>query len=113
MWYPDDENGDALRRMHEAGMDLLQVHNIDFWHLFLRKCDAEAMALRCREIGTSADVEENDANVEESGEVGGWDVRCVVSMVPTHEAITETEFRLGRIAEECGGKADGWGVFIE
>lgn len=106
MRFPEDETGDVLRRMHEAGMDLLQTHDIDFWHLFPSKCDAEAMALRCHSLGIRAEVEGND-------EEGDWDVRCVVSMVPTHEAITETELRLGRIAEECGGKADGWGMLIE
>lgn len=106
MRFPDDENGDALRRMHEAGMDLRQPHDIEFWHLFSRKEDAEAMALRCHALDIRAEIEENE-------EEGDWDVRCVISMVPTHAAITETELRLGRIAEECGGKADGWGVMME
>ncbi len=57
MHFPEDENGDVLRRMHEAGMDLLQAHDIDFWHLFPTKADAEAMALRCRAIGIRVDDE--------------------------------------------------------
>ena len=106
MRFPKDENGDVLRRMHKAGMDLLAEHNIDFCHLFSTKSKANAMARRCRKIGVNAVVEENDV-------VGGWDVRCIVSMVPTHAAITETELKLGQIAEQCGGEADGWGVLQE
>lgn len=106
MRFPEDETGDALRRMYEAGADLLQTHNIELWHLFARQSDAEAMSVRSRAVGITADVDEND-------EVEGWDVRCVVPMVPTHRSITETELTLGHIAEECGGKADGWGVLME
>lgn len=60
MRFPKDENGDVLRRMYKAGMDLLIEYNIDFWHLFTKKYDAEEMVQRVRKIGIKAEIEEND-----------------------------------------------------
>jgi Regulator of ribonuclease activity B len=38
--FPDDENGDVLRRMAQNGDDLAQPRNVEFQHVFEQKPDA-------------------------------------------------------------------------
>lgn len=35
--------------------------------------------------------------------------RSAATMIPTHTAITQTELRLGALAQSFGGFPDGWG----
>lgn len=106
MEFPNDANGDVLRSIFESGMDLSVPHDIDFVHLFAQETKAVVMRDRVRQMGLQADVEPNDT-------VGGFDVRVVVRIVPTHANITRTELQLAAIATESGGQADGWGVLQE
>jgi len=41
-----------------------------------------------------------------------WEATISKNMVPTHEAITELEAALDKIAQLFEGEADGWGCFI-
>jgi Regulator of ribonuclease activity B len=103
MEFPYDENGDVLRQLCEAGMDMSAEHDIDFWHLFDDQEDAEEMVRRVGTMGIQARTRENRKS-------SGWDVQCIVSMVPTHAAITQMERKLAEIADDCGGHPQGWGV---
>src|SRR5262245_56593301 len=106
MEYPHDENGDVLRQMYEAGMDMSAEHEIDLWHLFDDQDDAEEMVRRVGTMGIQARMKENRDS-------DAWDVQCIVPMVPTHAAITEMERKLAEVADECGGHPQGWGVLQE
>jgi hypothetical protein len=106
MEFPSDTNGDVLRRMFNSGMDLSLQFDIDFWHLFEAEDLATLMLDRVRAQGLIGEVSRNEV-------VGGFDVRVIVRMVPTHEGITDIELELQAVAEECGGIADGWGVLQE
>jgi Regulator of ribonuclease activity B len=103
MEFPQDENGDVLRQMHEAGFDLSVKQDIDFWHLFDDEDDGAEMV---RRVGAMA----IQVRMIENRKQSGWDVQCIVSMVPTHAAITQMERKLAEIADECGGHPQGWGV---
>ncbi|MBN1911136.1 MAG: ribonuclease E inhibitor RraB [Pirellulales bacterium] len=113
MDFPDDANGDVLRRMEAAGMDLSRECEVEFWHVFDDEDDAEEMCRRLDELGYQAEMlmhEEGEEDEDDEEDLVGIDVLCTVTMVPTHAAITETEERLAKLAEACGGQADGWGV---
>ena len=44
MTFPDDDNGDVLRRMFEGGDSLKQARDIDFAHRFVHGRAAETFA---------------------------------------------------------------------
>lgn len=52
----------------------------------------------------------NVISIEPNAESGGYDVQIQVELVPTLNAITNTEQTLAVIAAQCNGHADGWGV---
>lgn len=102
--FPDDDNGDVLRRMAEHGDDLSVPRNIDFEHIFEGMQDAVGflgvVAAKDRRI-TLTWYEEEDA----------WNVCVSRFMYPTHDAITSFERFLGEEAERHRGKSNGWGCF--
>ncbi len=100
----DNANRDTLKRMANAGMDMSAVHTIDFWHLFKTKENAEDMGRKAREKSFKI------VAVEPNDESGGYDVHIQVQLVPTLNAISNTEQTLAAIAAQCNGHADGWGV---
>lgn len=136
MEFPNDENGSVLQSMQDAGMDLNREYNVEFWHVFKEETSAQEMERRVSAMGIQVEVfdnseldesdlfdEDDDDSESEDGEGGsfdgdddemelneGFDVLCIVPMIPTHAGITEMEQKLGKIAESCGGDADGWGV---
>jgi len=123
---PDDENGDVLRRMVEAGDDLAQAREIDFYFLFPTFDQAsafagEAAALEDVEVGIAeagvdgdeaghedADADDDDAD-DEAGASGETEVCVVRHMLPSHAGITAFESELSTLAARHGGEADGWG----
>lgn len=100
--FPDDENGDVLRRMHEHGDDLDQPRTVDFCFAFSDRGQA---------LGFAGLVDERDVEVCISWyeERRLWQTIVKRYMVPTHRAITALETSLTSRAESAGGAADGWG----
>ena len=106
MPFPDDANGDVLRRMEEKGDDLTRQRNIDFAVGFADQSSAERFAEHFRKLGHEVSVEK--AGKDQSPE---WDVIVVKEMVPSHEGITSFERLLQTVADYWEGKNDGWGSF--
>jgi hypothetical protein len=102
--FPEDENGDALRRMAADGIDLVSPRVVDFEHCF--PDEASAKAFHSAAVGSVLEVKLFESDADEHR---GWEVQCRVRMVPTHAAITQTEARLADLAQTFGGFADGWG----
>ena len=100
--FPDDVNGDVLRRMVDSGMDLSQTYDMEFFHVFTSKEKAEGMCKFVYDKGIRVKLNQTDD--------GNWDVCCIIPMVPTYKEITETECKLEKIAENNGGVSEGWGV---
>jgi Regulator of ribonuclease activity B len=100
--FPDDENGQVLRRMFEQGDDLSKPRIVDFCFAFAERRQALEFA---------AIVEERDLEVCISyyEERDGWEAIVKRYMVPTHEDITRLELSLTERAVSVGGEADGWG----
>ncbi len=105
MGFPDDANGDLLRQMQDAGLDLSQPRNIDFYHLFDGEAAASAMAEAVR-----SEVDTVSVELHEQPKRGEWEVCTTLAMVPSHANVTAMEQRLGRIAKPLGGRGDGWGT---
>ncbi len=101
---PADANGDVLRRMRANGDDLSKPRVIEFSHVLPSKVAAEKLVILMCALGYEAEAFSPDAS-------GRWEVTCGIRMVPTHATVTTTETRLGAMAEELGGHADGWACF--
>ncbi|QEL19818.1 ribonuclease E inhibitor RraB [Limnoglobus roseus] len=100
---PTDSIGNQLRDYALAGFDLSLSHTIYFDHHFDARGGGVRMAARVQGETVASIVDDSE---------GAWQVRCYLTAVPTHTAITETEAKLGRIAEACGGMTDGWEILV-
>jgi hypothetical protein len=108
MTYPNDANGDALRRMEAEGDDLSRPRNIDFSVVFADESSAEQFAKHFRALGHEVSVE-----AAETDQDFPWDVVVVQHMVPSYDGITNFEKLLQSAADDWGGRNDGWGCFSE
>jgi hypothetical protein len=104
--FPDDENGDVLRRMAADGIDLVSPRVVDFEHCFPDEQAARAFHAAVLDSVLEARVIAPDP---EDDDERGWEVQCRARMIPTHAAITRTESRLAAVAEVFEGFPDGWG----
>ena len=103
MRFPNDENGDVLRRMAADGVDLASPRVVDFEHVFPSEASAKQFYDTVKETVLEAKLLRSELNGER------WEVQCRQRMIPTHTAITDTEVRLGAVAKHFGGHSDGWG----
>jgi hypothetical protein len=62
MLFPNDANGDVLRRMEAQGDDLSKPRDVDFTVVFAEANSAEQFAEHFRALGHEASVEANESN---------------------------------------------------
>jgi hypothetical protein len=106
--FPDDDTGDALRRLHRNGDDLTRPRDVDFTVVFATKAAAGRFAEHFGKLGYKVSIRESDCvpNLP-------WDVLVVRQMVPSHAGITEFEEELQEVAEGLHGRNDGWGCISQ
>ncbi|RJE73780.1 hypothetical protein BGP78_17555 [Pseudoalteromonas sp. MSK9-3] len=105
MQFPDDDNGQLLNEIAEAGVDLSQLHNVDFFILFEQKPQAEKFAQAIAEDELAPNTE-----LQQCPDTGVWEVVTTVKMVPVHELLGQTEQYIESIANTHEGYGDGWGI---
>lgn len=101
--YPDDADGDALRRVASTGADMSRPIVIDFFITVPDREAGEAVTQVVARFGYHAELvhdEEDDA----------WDCYCQRTMFPTHEGIVEAQGELNELSRPFGGYSDGWGT---
>jgi hypothetical protein len=98
--YPDNADGNALRRVASMGYDMTRLMEIDF---FVAVPDQEA-GLRVAELATGHGYRTEVVYDEEDD---AWDCYCSKLMVPTCEAQSE----LKELSRPMNGYTDGWGTF--
>jgi hypothetical protein len=106
--FPDDENGDVLRRLQKNGDNLTMPRDVDFSVVFATEESAQKFAeyfVRC-----AYKVSVTNSNCVPDLP---WDVVVTKHMVPSHNEITEAEETLQDIAEGLGGRNDGWGCISQ
>jgi hypothetical protein len=104
--FPDDENGNVLRRMHENGDDLAKARDIDFTVALPDKAAAQRVGDHFHKLGYRV-----SANRSQSATGLPWDVVVIKFMLPTHAGIGQFEEELQRVAATHGGRNDGWGCY--
>ena len=108
MIYPNDDNGDVLRRMEAQGDDLTKPRNIDFSVVFADGNSAEQFAQHFRALGHGVSVKLTKTDPDLP-----WDVVVVQHMAPSYEGISDFENLLQSVADGWGGHNDGWGCFTK
>lgn len=106
--FPDDENGDVLRRMLRNGDDLTIARDVDFSVVFPTEAAANEFAEQFGGLEFKVSVRKSDCEPELP-----WDVTVTSYMLPSHGGITEFEEKLQAAASPLGGRNDGWGCFSQ
>jgi hypothetical protein len=107
--YPDDINGNVLRRMQASNFDFTKPHDVEFFAVFRTE---EAAASVAKEYVADRKAGDRIVNIEtRPAESGGMELELVKHMIVTHEAVTEFEQRLAERVARHDGYLDCWGVF--
>jgi regulator of RNase E activity RraB len=104
MTYPDDSDGDALRRLQTEGNDMSAPMSIEYPVLFGREKEARTFAAVASRLGYGVELYEHEDDPN-------WDVICTRDMVPDYGEIIRIQEELNAAAKPFGGHSDGWGSF--
>lgn len=102
MKYPDDEDGDALRRVAERS-DMSQPMIIDFFVNVPDEPSGREVARMAAQRGYTSVVE-----FDQDGQQ--WTCYCSKRLVPTYDAIVASQQELDNLSAAFGGCSDGWGT---
>lgn len=109
--FPDDADGDALKRIGDSGSDLSRPMDIDIQ--IAAPCEEAAVEIAntAGTLGFRTEVYFDDdlEDVEEASEP--WTCQCSRVMLLSYQSLQETQQQLNAIAEEHGGYVDGWSTF--
>jgi len=111
MPFPDDENGDVLRRMEASGFDFSVPHDVEFFAVFRTEYEADVVARQF--VADRTGGEPITAIETRPAENGGMELMVVKSMLVTHENVSSFEARLAERVSRHDGYMDGWGVLQE
>jgi Regulator of ribonuclease activity B len=101
--YPDDADGDALRRVASLGADMSRAMEIDFFVSVPDRQAGESVARLASSLGYRTEMvhdEEDDT----------WGCYCTNPMLATYDGIVEVQRELDELSRPFGGHSDGWGT---
>ena len=99
--FPNDADGDALRRVAGDGSDLSRPMEV---HFTIAVPDEGAG----RAIGDAATKAGFTCAVERSEESGAWTSYCTKVMIASYDALIREQEDLQRLATPHHGDVDGW-----
>jgi hypothetical protein len=105
--FPDDENGDVLFRIAARGGNLINLNEVDFYHVFPSEFDARSFASEL------LDSDKVEVKPYDRAEGFTWQVCVTRTMLPTHQNITTHETHLAARAKRHEGRPDGWGLMSQ
>jgi hypothetical protein len=105
MNFPDDETGQILAEMQQAGIDLNVSHDVVFFHLFEKETNAQAMVDYIKE-----NMKDVTVNMHPDETPNVWDVDCTLQLVPSYDAVVKQETEFEALATKFSGYNDGWGI---
>jgi hypothetical protein len=113
MNYPNDEDGQVLARIAASGMDLSKPTTIEYAIASNDESSSNAIADALSSSGFRPvvyyDEGEPDYNENDTAEFGpSWTVYVPVDCTPSYENVVSTQTKLNSIAQQFGGKVDGW-----
>ncbi len=99
--YPDDADGDALRRVAQHGSNMDEPMKIEFSIDVPSKEAGIAVAERAASLGYEPDLFYDD-------ESSRWSVYCGKQMIASYDNVISGQFELNEIAVEHSAHCDGW-----
>lgn len=102
--FPNDADGDALRRLRDDGSDLSKPHQIDFHVVVPNESAGSAVCIEAEKLGFKAKLVQDNATLD-------WTCWCTKTIVPDYSEIVQVESQLDVVARAVGGHTDGWGAF--
>jgi regulator of RNase E activity RraB len=103
--FPNDSDGDALRRVVHDGSDMSKPMYIDFQLAMPDATSSEAVAKLARELGYHVDVYDSP---ECSLPIT---CQCSTRMIATYDGVMAIQAELNELSKPFGGFIDGWGTF--
>ena len=104
--YPDDADGDALRRIAASGADISKPMDIDFFVAASKEATAKVVADKAAELGYCTEIW-----FDEEGLSAPWTCGCTRLMIPTYPSVIAAQGELDAIARPLGAFTDGWGTY--
>jgi hypothetical protein len=103
--FPNDADGDALRRLINGGSDLAKPMYIDFQVAVLDETAARGLADVASKLGYHV-------HIYASPECSlPWTCECSTRMLASYEGVIAIQEELTKLATPFGGHSDGWGSF--
>ena len=102
MSFPNDADGDALRRVAERS-DMSKPMDIDFAVDVPNQAHAAEMAQLAAQRGYTTAVERDEASQR-------WTCYCTKRMVPTYAGVIAAQKELDELSGPLDGRSDGWGT---
>lgn len=103
--FPNDADGDALRRFVENGSDLFKPMLVDFQVAVPNERAARALADVARKLGYHVKT------YASPGCSLPWTCECSTRMIATKDGVIAVQEELAGLAVPFGGHPDGWGSF--
>ena len=102
--YPNDADGDALRRVAADGADMSRPMVIDYTVDAPDQATALLIAERVAPRGY-------DPSISQDEDGGTWSIYCSRSMLATYAGVVSAQTELNELVRPYGATCDGWGTF--
>jgi regulator of RNase E activity RraB len=102
--FPDDADGDALRRVESDGSDMSKPMFIDFHISVVGEANAISLGVAVRKLGYRTHLYDSDGK-------RSWTCQCSTRMLATYESVIAIQNELAELSAPFGGYCDGWGTF--
>jgi regulator of RNase E activity RraB len=103
--FPNDAQGDALRRLVASGNNLSKPMFIDFHVAAPDETAASGIAEVANKLGYRVTIYATPTCALP------WTCQCSTRMLVTYASLDAIEAELAALAMPFGGRADGWGSF--
>jgi regulator of RNase E activity RraB len=103
--FPNDADGEVLRRIAQDGSDLSRPMFINFHVAVLNEASAKELAKLARKLGYRVRVYKSPECTQP------WTCECSTRMVATYESVIAVQNELAEISRQFDGVPDGWGTF--
>lgn len=104
MQFPDDADGDAMRKVFDHGSDPDRAMDVDF----MIACTSVETGKVIADLAVAKGYAVNVSTDEEDGAVTCY---CTKSMLLDYEALKACQAELDQLARPHEGYIDGWGTF--
>ncbi|MHC1683390.1 MAG: ribonuclease E inhibitor RraB [Clostridiaceae bacterium] len=104
--FPNDADGDALRRLFDDGIDFSKPHNVDFFVVVPDLENGEKIKQLIEQDGFDCSLEVNE-------EMEEWTCYCSKKMKLDYEKLILTQEFLNKVSKPYNGFSDGWGILSE